>query len=453
MSEKITPADNDAAPHDERLHEEIAQLKRQLAEAHSALPPGQLSGQLWKPSGVTVAALCLGLVLLFFIAFLAGYGPWQKRNLTIMAESHEQARTLPRVDVIQVTRSSSDSDLRLPGNIQAITEAPILARADGYVLRRLVDIGDHVRAGQTLAEIDVPEIDEQVHQAKASLDQARASVEEAEANLEQGRSDLELAKLSSDRWNSLVGKGAVSKQENDQYQTQYRSKIAAVHSLEKAVGAQRNAVTASEANLARLEKMRSYRLVTAPFDGVITLRNIDTGTLVNAGSTLLYRIAQTDRLRVYLNVPQSYSGGVRPGQTAIITVSNLPGRRFTGEVTRTANSLDPASRTLLTEVQLANPAGVLEPGMYADLDLATRQQNPPLVIPANALVVKNNGSQVAVITTNNTVHFKKIQIERDYGDRLDVIGGLSSGDTVIVNPGDAITEGERVDPVPLKPGS
>jgi RND family efflux transporter MFP subunit len=370
-----------------------------------------------------------------------------------MAESHEQARALPRVDVVQVTRSSSDSDLRLPGDIQAITEAPILARADGYILRRLVDIGDHVHAGQTLAEIDVPEIDEQVRQAKAALDQARASVDEAEANLDQGRSDLELSKLSSERWQALVGKGAVSKQENDQYQTQYRSKVAGVRALEKALAAQRNAVAGAEANVARLEKMRAYRLVTAPFDGVITLRNVDTGALVNSGNTLLYRIAQTNRLRIYLNVPQSNSSAVRPGQSALITVSNLPGRQFTGQVARTSNALDAATRTLLTEVQLANPAGVLEPGMYANVDLASKRQNPPLVIPANALVVRNNGSQVAIVAADNTVHFRKIQVERDYGDRLEVTDGLSDGDTVVVNPGDAITEGAKVDPVPLRSSS
>jgi len=446
MPESPTTPGNDA-----ELRNEIEELRRQLAEARQASKePAGPPAQFWKPSGITIVALALAIAVLFFIAFLAGYGPWQKRNLTIMAESHEQARAVPRVDVVRAMRSTSDTDLKLPGNIQALTEAPILARADGYIQRRLVDIGDHVHAGQTLAEIDVPEIEEQVRQARATLDQARASVDEAQANLEQGQSDLELAKLSSDRWNSLVGKGAVSKQENDQYQTQYRSKIAGVRALEKAVAGQRNAVTAAEANLARLEKLRGYRLVTAPFDGVITMRNVDTGALVNAGSTLLYRIAQSDRLRIYLNVPQSYSSSVRPGQTAIVTVSNLPGRQFKGQVARTSNSLDPATRTLLTEVQLDNRAGVLEPGMYADVDLASKRPSPPLVIPANALMMRDNGSEVAVVTSNDIVQFKKIQVDRDYGDRLDVTGGLDDGDTVVVNPGDAIREGARVDPVPVK---
>ena len=436
---------------DADLRNEIEELKRQLAEVRQA--PREAAGppaQFWKPSGITIVALALAIAILFFIAFLAGYGPWQKRNLTIMAESREQTRAVPRVDVVRAVRSTAESDLKLPGNIQALTEAPVLARADGYIQRRLADIGDHVRAGQTLAEIDVPELDEQVLQARAALDQARASVDEAQANLEQGQSDLELAKLSADRWTALVGKGAVSKQENDQYQTQYRSKIAGVRALEKALAAQRNAVAASEANLSRLEKLRGYRLVTAPFDGVITMRNVDTGALVNAGNTLLYRIAQSDRLRIYLNVPQSYSSAVKTGQIAIVTVSNLPGRQFQGQVARTSNSLDPATRTLLTEVQLDNRAGVLEPGMYADVNLASKRPSPPLVIPANALMMRENGSQVAVVTSGDIVRLKKIQVDRDYGDRLDVTGGLDDGDAVVVNPGDAIAEGAKVEPVPLK---
>jgi RND family efflux transporter MFP subunit len=368
-----------------------------------------------------------------------------------MTESREQSTALPRVNVIRVARSTANNDLELPGNIQAITEAPVLARAEGYIQKRLVDIGDHVRAGQSLAEIDVPEIDEQVHQASAALDQARAAADEAVANLDQGRADLELAKLSSERWNALVGRGAVSKQENDQYQTQYRSHVAGVRSLEKAVAAQKNAVAAAEANLARLEKLRSYRLVTAPFDGVITQRNVDTGALVNAGSTLLYRIAQTDRLRIFVNVPQSYASAVRPGMSASLSVTNFPGRKFQGKIVRTSNSLDPATRTLLTEIQVDNRSGTLQPGMYADVDLSAKRATPPFLIPANALLVRSDGSQVALVQPGGTVHLQKIEVERDYGDHLDISDGLRDGDSIVLNPGDAITEGVRVSPVNVVP--
>ena len=444
---------------EDRLLEEIHQLRRQLDEAqlarrndaqharhNEAAPP-----HLWKPSGATISALILFVAVLLAIAFLAGYGPMKKRSLAIMTESSEHATALPRVNVIRVARSTANNDLELPGNIQAITEAPVLARAEGYIQKRLVDIGDHVRAGQSLAEIDVPEIDEQVHQASAALDQARAAEDEAVANLEQGRADLELAKLSSERWNALVGRGAVSKQENDQYQTQYRSHVAGVRSLEKAVAAQKNAVAAAEANLARLEKLRSYRLVTAPFDGVITQRNVDTGALVNAGSTLLYRIAQTDRLRIFVNVPQSYASAVRPGMSASLSVTNFPGRKFQGRIVRTSNSLDPATRTLLTEIQVDNRSGTLQPGMYADVDLSAKRATPPFLIPANALLVRSDGSQVALVQPGGTVHLQRIEVERDYGDHLDISDGLRDGDSIVLNPGDAIVEGVRVSPVNVAP--
>lgn len=432
---------------EEQLLEEIRQLRTQLDEAQRTRHSEGAPPQLWKPSRVTVSALILFVAVLLAIAFLAGYGPLKKRSLAIMTESSEQARALPRVNVIRVARSTAANHLELPGSIEAITEAPILARAEGYIQKRLVDIGDRVRAGQSLAEIDVPEIDEQVHQATAALDQARAAEDEAVANLDQGRADLELAKLSSERWNALVGRGAVSKQENDQYQTQYRSHVAGVHSLEKAVAAQKNAVAAAEANLARLEKLRGYRLVTAPFDGVITQRNVDTGALVNAGSTLLYRIAQTDRLRIFVNVPQSYAVAVRPGMAASLTITNFPGRKFDARVVRTANSLDPATRTLLTEIQLDNHSGILEPGMYADVDLSAKRVTPPFLIPANALLVRTDGSQVALVGSTGAVRLQKIEVERDYGDRLEVSAGLHDGDSVILNPDEAIAEGVRVVPV------
>ena len=432
---------------EERLLEEIHQLRRQLDEAQRAHHSEVAPPHVWKPSRITISALILFVAVLLAIAFLAGYGPMKKRSLAIMTDSREQATALPRVNVIRVARSTANNDLELPGNIQAITEAPVLARAEGYIQKRLVDIGDHVRAGQSLAEIDVPEIDEQVHQANAALDQARAAQDEAVANLDQGRADLELAKLSSERWNALVGRGAVSKQENDQYQTQYRSHIAGVRALEKAVSAQKNAVAAAEANVARLEKLRGYRVVTAPFDGVITQRNVDTGALVNAGSTLLYRIAQTDRLRIFVNVPQGDASAVRPGMSASLTVTSFPGRKFQGKVVRTSNSLDPATRTLLTEIQVDNRSGNLQPGMYADVDLSAKRATQPFLIPANALLVRSDGSQVALVQPGGTVHLQRIEVERDYGDHLDVSNGLRDGDSVVLNPGDAIVEGVRVSPV------
>ena len=436
----------------DRLQRENQELRRQLEELKGAGHGGAetgMPGKLWRPSAVTIWSIFLLVVTIFVVAFLSGYIPLQKRRAVIAGEAHEQERALPRVEVIEVGRASGKSMLQLPGNIQAITEAPILARAEGYVLRRMVDIGDRVQAGQTVAEIEAPEMEEQVRQSKANLQQARAAVDQALANYNQGKSDTELARVTAQRWTSLAAKGVVSRQENDQYQSQYQSRLAGLESLEKAVGVQRSNVAAAEANLARIERMQTYLVVKAPFDGVITLRNVDVGALVNAGSTLLFRIAQTATLRTYLNVPQAQASSVRPGQTARLSVSNLPGRQFVGTVARTANALDPASRTLLVEVHVPNRDGALLPGMYARVELASPRADAPLLIPSDALIARGEGTQVAVVRQDHRVHLQKIEVGRDFGDRLEVAGGLSEGDMVIANPGDAVREGLEVQPVPI----
>jgi RND family efflux transporter MFP subunit len=433
---------------EERLRRENEELRRQLQELrgdHGA-QPGRTPARLWHPSRLTIWAICLAAIVLTIIAFFAGYLPLHSRTSLITAEAREQEAARPRVEVIKVVRSSGKSGLQLPGNIQAITEAPVLARADGYIKQRMADIGDRVRAGQPLAIIEAPELDEQVRQAQANVHQARAQVDQAGANLRQGKADLELARVTAQRWANLVTNGSVSVQENDQYQAEYRSKMAGVEALEQALIVQRGGVAAAEANLARLENMKSYRTVTAPFDGVITLRNIDSGALVNTGTTLLFRIAQTATLRTYVNVPQSDSNSVHRGDAALLTVSNLPGRQFSGAVARTANALDPASRTLLVEVHVPNAGGVLFPGMYAQVELTSSRTDPPLIIPSNALVVRGNGSEVAVLRPNRRVHLQKIEAGRDYGDRLEVMSGLQEGDSIIANPGDVLREGTEVEP-------
>jgi RND family efflux transporter MFP subunit len=435
---------------EERLRRENQELKRQLQElrgsaqnpVHEGLPT-----KLWHPSGLTIWALVLAVAILIVVAFLAGYIPLHQQRSVIISEAREQEQALPRVEVTTVERSSRQSELQLPGNIQAITEAPVLARADGYVVRRTADIGDRVQAGQLLAEIEAPELDDQVRQAQANGQQAQAALDQAQANLQQGKADLELARVTAQRWSNLVTRGVVSKQENDQYQAQLQARMANVQALEKAVIVQRNGAAAAEANVARLQKMRSYRIVNAPFKGVITLRNVDTGALVNAGSTLLFRIAQTGTLRIYLNVPQTYANSIRPGQAALLTVSNLPGRQFTGTVARTANALDPTSRTLLAEVHIPNADGALLPGMYAQVQLSSVRTNLPMLIPSDALIVRSDGTEAAVIRPDHTVHLQKIQVGRDYGDRLEVINGLHEGEIVIANPGDIAREGIKVDPV------
>ncbi len=393
------------------------------------------------------------MMVLSVIAFFAGYLPLQSRRAVIAGEARQEQLALPRVEVVRVGRSTRKSELELPGTIEAVLEAPILARADGYIARRLVDIGDRVHAGQEVAEIEAPELEHQVVQAKATVQQVQAALEQAQANLLQGQTDTELARITAQRTGALLKKGAVARQDDDQNQAQYQAKLANIQALEKAILVQRSNLAAAEAAEARLDQMQSYRVVRAPFDGVITLRNVDTGALVNAGSTLLYRIAQTATLRTYVNVPQSDSGSVRPGQTAMLSVPNLPGRQFPGTVARTSNALDPSSRTLLVEIQVPNAENLLMPGMYARVDLSSARSEPPLLVPSEALIVRADGAQVAVVVSasggsDHSVHLQKVEVGRDYGDRLEVVRGLQEGAMIIMNPGDAVQEGEKVDPTP-----
>ena len=433
---------------EEQLQAEIEDLKRQLEEQrrvrHTA---AQKSAG---PSGKTLFAIAIVLVALIAAAFFAGIVPRQRRETVLANEASAGSQALPSVTVVSIGRAQGNSELVLPGNIQAVTEAPILARASGYVKQRTVDIGDRVAEGQILAELEAPELQHQINQANSAVTQASDVLQQAQANLTQARANADLARITAERWKNLVERGAVSRQENDTYQAQYAAQQANVESLEKAVAAAQSNITGAQFNLARLKELQGYLQVRAPFAGVITLRNIDVGTLVTEASTLLYRIAQTDRLRTYVSVPQANAESVRVGQSALLTIPNLPGRKFAGSVTRTANALDPATRTLLIEVQAPNPGGALLPGMYTDVDLSTPRKNPPLMIPADTLVMRSNGPQVAVVAPGGQVHFTPIQLGRDYGDQLEVLGGLEFGQRVVVNPSDAVREGVEVNAVPLR---
>jgi RND family efflux transporter MFP subunit len=429
---------------EDQLRSENESLRRQLEEQKQAHTAAQ------NPSPFTGIIVFLLLVALAVAGYYWGYLPRQKREMVLAAESQNQSESLPVVTVSPVTRSSSTDSLVLPGNIQAVTEAPVLARASGYIKKRIADIGDRVTVGQVLAEIEAPELDQQILQAKAAVQQADAAMQQADASLQQARSNENLAHVTFDRFSKLADKGVISKQDNDTYRLQWAAQQSNVQALEKAVNAAKSNSSALEANVARLNDLLSYLTVRAPFAGVITLRNVDTGVLVTEGSTLLYRIAQTDRLRTYLNLPQVDAASVHVGQKATLIVPDLAGRKFTGAVTRTSNSLDPSTRTLLTEVQVTNSAGLLMPGMYTQVDLAVPRKDPPLVIPGDTLVVRSNGPQAAVVGPDGTVHFQLVQLGRDFGDRLEVLSGLHEGDQLVVNPGDSAREGIKVKPVSSK---
>jgi RND family efflux transporter MFP subunit len=427
---------------EEQLRAEVEDLKRQLEQQKRELAAGRGRASAG-PTGRTLGVVLLLVMALAVAGYFLGYAPRQHREEVLAAESRASSRSLPVVNAAVVTQTS----LVLPGSIEAVTEAPVLARASGYIVKRSVDIGDRVAAGQVLAQIEAPEIDQQIRQAKAQVDQSASAIQQAQANLVQGQSNLQLAEVTKDRWQKLFDKGVVSRQENDTYRAQWAAQQANVDALEKAVAAARSNLGAAQANLERLNDLQNYQTVRAPFAGVITLRNVDTGALVTEGSTLLYRIAQTDRLRTYLNVPQADADSVRPGQKATLVIPDLAGRKFPGVVTRTANALDPSSRTLLVEVQAPNSTGLLLPGMYAQVDLAVPRKEPPLMIPGDTLVVRDNLTEVAVIARDGTVHFQRIQLGRDLGDHLEVLSGLEQGQLLAINPSDAVREGVKVKPL------
>ncbi len=423
---------------EEQLRAEVESLRRQLEE--------QKQHQHKSPSGWTGLTVFLLLAALAVAGYYFGYLPRQKREMVLAAESQNNSEALPVVNVTPVVRSSGTASLVLPGNIQAVTEAPVLARASGYIKKRYVDIGDRVTPGQILAEIEAPELDQQILQAKASVEQTEAAVQQAQASLEQGHSNESLARVTKDRFQKLADKGVISKQDIDTYNSQWQAQTANVQALEKAVNASKSNTSAAEANVARLNDLKNYLTVRAPFAGVITLRNIDDGVLVTEGNTLLYRIAQTGRMRTYLSLPQVDASSVHAGQKATLTIPDLAGHKFVGTVTRTANALDSSTRTLLTEVQVQNDGNLLMPGMYAQVDLSVPRKEPPLTVPGDTLVIRADGPQVAVVSPDGTVHFQKIQLGRDFGDKLEVLSGLNLGDQLVVNPGDSIHEGGKVKP-------
>ena len=430
---------------EDRLRAEIEALKRQMAEQNEVLTERKRRAS--RPSAGALVLIGLLVAALIAVGFFAGYLPRHRRVEALAAESQAGSESLPVVTVVKVERSAAKTELVLPGNIQAFEEAPVLARASGYLKQRSVDIGDRVTEGQVLAEIEAPELERQIQQAKAAIDQANSGEQGAEAALKQGQTNEELARVTAERWRNLVAKGAVSRQDNDVYQAQWAAQQANVEALGKAISAAKGNAAAAQANLDRLNSLKDYLTVRAPFAGVVTLRNVDVGALITEGSTLLFRVAQAGRLRTYVNVPQSEAASVRLGQQATITVADLPGLKFPGTVARTSNSLDPATRTLLTEVELVNPDGRLSPGMYAQVDLSVVRSQPSLTIKGDTLVVRADGPQVAVVDAGGKVHYARIQLGRDFGDHLEVLAGLEEGQQIVVNPSDLVREGAKVRPV------
>jgi RND family efflux transporter MFP subunit len=393
-----------------------------------------------------------GLLVLALAALIAGVvifrGVRTRVRTASVVKEQTQELAVTSVSVIHPKRGSMQNELVLPGNIQAFTDAPIYARASGYLKRWYADIGSRVKAGQVLAEIDVPELDHQVTQAKADLQQVKATLDRALADREQGRANEELARVTAQRWRELATKGVVSRQENDQYQAQYQAQSANVQALEKAIAAARSSIASAEANLARLEELQGYKTVRAPFDGVITARNTDVGALINAGagapSQELFHIAAVSRLRVYVNVPQLYSRSAVPGLAADLMLAEFPGRRFHGRLVRTSEAIDAGTRTLLTEVDVDNASGELKPGAYAEVHFTLPAATQSLILPVNALLFRSEGLQVGVVREGNKVELVPVTLGKDYGTEVEVVSGINPGDSVVVNPPDSLAAGAVV---------
>jgi RND family efflux transporter MFP subunit len=370
----------------------------------------------------------------------------------IKAASEVRQETLdlatPVVSVIHPKLGALKTEVVLPGNIQAYTDSPIYARASGYLKKWYVDIGGRVKAGQLLADIEAPELDQQVLQAKAAFQQAEAALEQAKATYQQGKTNEELARVTAERWKNLAARGAVSRQENDQYQAQYQAALANTEALQKAIAAADSNVASSKANVSRLEQMQGFEQVRAPFDGVITARNTDVGALINSGNggaaQELFHMASTARLRVYINVPQIYSRSAVPGVTADLTLDEFPGRHFTGTLVSTAESIDANTRTLLTEISVDNSAGALLPGAYAQVHLRLPSAAPSLVLPINALIFRSQGMQVALLRDGDKAELTPVTLGKDFGTEVEVTSGIDRSDLVITNPPDSLVSGSTV---------
>ncbi|MDR3457054.1 MAG: efflux RND transporter periplasmic adaptor subunit [Verrucomicrobiae bacterium] len=355
------------------------------------------------------------VIVLVLIGLVLGLLPrWIARH-RLVTENH--ADSIISVAIISPSAFKPDLGTPLPAEVQPFTQAWIHARASGYLTNWFVDIGTYVTNGQVLAEIETPEVDQQLAQARAELDQSLAS---------QG-----LARITADRWTELLKSASVSEQETAEKQADYTLKQANV--------------AAAQANVHRLEELKNFSRVVAPFAGTITARNTDIGQLISAtGGPELFRLAQTDPLRVYVRAPQSLIYAIIPGQTAELTFQELPGRIFTATVTRTAGAVDPASRTLQVELQVPNPKGEILAGSYAQVRFNEAVNTHGLSLSDNALIFRAEGMQVAVVDNNNLVHLRSVKLGRDFGTTVEVLSGLAADERVIINPPDAIAEGMTV---------
>ena len=381
----------------------------------------EATGPLHGPGEKRRSHLWIFLLILVVAVLLVVFGILPRIQARTALRQETLRMAVPTVAIVQPKRSSPAQEIVLPANVQAFADAPIYARTNGYLKRWYVDIGSRVKEGQLLAEIDTPEVTQQLRQARADLGTSQAN--------------LNLSKITADRYQGLLKTDSVSKQESDNAAGDYEAKQASLQS--------------AQANVKRLEELQSFQRIYAPFSGVITARNTDIGALINSGSTggngnELFHIAQPDKLRVYVSVPQIYSQAAKPGLTADLTLAEFPGRRFQGKLVRTANAIDPTSRTLLVEIAVDNPTGQLFTGSYAEVHFKLPTPTSSLILPVNTLLFRSEGLRVATVGGDQKVTLKQITLGHDFGSEVEVVAGLTGNENVIVNPPDSVVDGETV---------
>jgi len=366
-------------------------------------------------AGKIMAAIAVTVGVVFAIALVAGLAHLRAVRADLAASVRDQART--SVTIIHPQSGLSELSVTFPANIQAYIETPIYARTNGYIKRWSFDIGARVERGQLLAEIETPELDQQLRQAEATEAQAQAN--------------LDLARITANRYQDLLKTDSVSKQDTDQAVSTFHADEAMLK--------------AAIANVSQLKEMQAFEKVTAPFTGTVTARNIDIGTLISSGTnTVLFRLADISTLRVYANVPDTNSKDIARGTSVDVEVPGSAGRKFPGQVVRTAGAIDPTSRTLLTEVHVPNPTLELVPGQFAEVTFHLHSRRSVLVIPASALLFRAQGTQVALVQADGTARIQNVQLGSDLGISVEVLSGVTPADAIIENPSDSITNGTLV---------
>lgn len=373
-------------------------------------------------TGKGPGALIRWFLILFVIFVILGiYAVSQRTSEHKALAQQTEQMAIPYVSLIRATPINANSEMVLPGTLKPYVESPLYARTNGYLKKWYKDIGSHVAKGDILAEIDTPEIDQQLAQSRADLVTSQAN--------------LSLSTLTATRYQDLIKSDSVSRQDLD--------------NANGNLAARRAMVQSADANVKRLEEMESFKRVYAPFTGIITQRNVDTGTLINAGNggtatKEMFDLAQIDPMRVFVAVPQSYSPSIHLGLKACLSLSELAQRSFCGQVVRTANTIDPTTRTLLTEVDVPNGSGTLLPGSYAEVHFAVKVTGQHLSLPINAILFRPDGTMAAVVGSDNRINLKKITIGRDFGNALEVLDGIDTSDRVVINPPDALEQNEQV---------